>query len=55
MKVKILADNYMTELERKINNFIKDKKVISVSYSDACSNVGFLGTYSAMILYKEED
>lgn len=54
MKVKILYDNYMTELERKINDFIKDKEVINISFSDACSDDGIIGSYSALILYKEE-
>lgn len=53
MKVKILCDSYMTKLENMINEFIKDKEVINVSFSDACSNDGLLGTYSALILYKE--
>lgn len=53
MKVKILCDSYMTELEDTINEFIKDKEVINVSFSDACSNDGIFGGYSALILYKE--
>lgn len=55
MKVKILYDNYMSGLEDMINEFIKDKKVIDISFSDACSNGGILGVYSALILYKMED
>lgn len=53
MKVKILYDSYMMELEDKINDFIKDKEVINVSFSDACSGSGIYGMYSALILYKE--
>lgn len=53
MKVKILCSNYMMELEDSINEFIKDKEVINVSFSDACSNDGIFGGYSALILYKE--
>lgn len=53
MKVKIFYERYMAELEDMINDFIKDKEVINVSFSDACSNDGLLGTYSALILYKE--
>lgn len=53
MKVKILCDNYMMGLEDSINEFIKDKEVINVSFSDACSGSGILGMYSALILYKE--
>lgn len=55
MKVKIFYERYMTELEDMINEFIKDKEVINVSFSDACSNDGFLGMYSALVLYREED
>lgn len=52
MKIKILYDSYMNELEKKINEFINDKEIINISFSDACSNVALLGTYSALILYK---
>lgn len=55
MKVKILYDYYMTGLEDMINEFIKDKEVINISFSDACSNDGIIGSYSALILYKEEE
>lgn len=55
MKVKILCDSLMTKLEDMINEFIKDKEVINISFSDACSDNGILGSYSALILYKEED
>ena len=52
MKVKILYDNYMSGLEYMINEFIKDKEVINISFSDACHNEIPFGTYSALILYK---
>lgn len=52
MKVKILYDNYMGRLEDMINEFIKDKEIINISFSDACSNNVLFGTYSALILYK---
>ena len=54
MKVKILCDSLMIGLEESINEFIKDKEVINISFSDACSNDGIIGSYSALILYKEE-
>lgn len=52
MKVKILYDSYINELEEKINEFINGKEIVNISFSDACSNNGLLGTYSALILYK---
>lgn len=52
MKVKILYDSYINELEEKINEFINGKEIVNISFYDACSNNGLLGTYSALILYK---
>lgn len=47
MKVKILYDVFTKNLEDKINNFIKNKKIISISFNNTDT-----GSY-AYILYEE--
>ena len=47
MKVKILYDVFTQNLEDKVNKFIKDKKIINISFSD--NDNGFL----AYIQYEE--
>lgn len=49
-KVKIIEEIYRGELEEKINDFIKDKAVVSIQYMPNCNG--------AMIVYRvlvEED
>lgn len=53
MKVKIISYSYITGLEERINEFIKNKEVVNISFSDATSG-DLLGTYTALILYREE-
>lgn len=50
MKVKIIYDSYMTELEKKINEFIQnndDYFIKDIKYQDGNS------FYSVLILYYE--
>ena len=42
LNVKILDDEYMHTLERKVNEFIKDKRVISISYAIAPCGYGHI-------------
>lgn len=49
MKVKIFHDYYLSNLEKHINDFISDKKVIDIKYGHTTYN------YSALIMYKEGD
>ena len=48
-KVKMIADGSMYDLEKKVNDFIKDKKVISISYAIAGCGYGY--THECCILY----
>lgn len=50
-KVKIIYDEFACELEKKINDFIKNKKVISISY--AVTSRGFACAHECCILYEE--
>lgn len=47
MKVKIIYDVFTQNLEDKVNKFIKDKKIINISFSN--DDIGFL----AYIQYEE--
>lgn len=47
MKVKIIYASVSEKLENAVNNYIKDKEVVSISFSTSSS-----GLY-AYILYKE--
>ena len=51
MKVKIILVQYFDDLEWKVNDFIKGKKVIDIKYSMTCKNDYLCG--SAMIIYEE--
>lgn len=50
LKVKIIADDSKYGLEEKINEFIKDKKVINISYTIAGCGYGY--THECCILYE---
>lgn len=47
MKVKIIGG--LNAFEDRINDFIKDKKVIDIKYQD------FSGIISALIMYEEDN
>lgn len=54
MQVKMIefsGDIYL--FEDRINDFIKDKKVIDIKYQPSLN--GIMSRYSAMILYEEID
>ena len=50
LSVKMLEDESMYKLERKVNEFIKNKKVISISYTMAPCGYGY--TRECCILYE---
>jgi hypothetical protein len=50
VKVKIIDDEYIYDLEKKVNEFIKDKRVISISYAIAPRAYGY--TRECCILYE---
>ena len=47
-KCKIIEGFYYCDVEYEVNNFIKDKKVVSISMSE-CKN-----STAVLILYEEE-
>lgn len=46
MKVKLLGSNFLSHLEFKINDFIKDKVVIDIKFEN------FNNYFSCMIIYR---
>ena len=49
---KIIEEGKLILLEKEVNDFIKDKEVVNISYSFTPIVIGF--AYSALILYKED-
>lgn len=49
---KIIEESKLILLEKEVNDFIKDKEVVNISYSFTTVGIGFF--YSALILYKED-
>lgn len=53
-KVKLITNNTEMNFEDNINRFIKERKIISISYSyNRNSNYFIQNIYSALILYEE--
>ena len=51
-KVKIIGNDIEEHLEKEINDFIKDKNVIDIKYTQAY--IGYENSYmSALIIYEE--
>ena len=50
-KVKIFEDNSSYRLEKEINNFIQDKKVLDISYN--AHMCGYSIYRSACVLYED--
>ena len=48
-KVKFFRENAQFDLEREVTDFIKDKKVISISYST--NTVGYSIEHFCVVLY----
>ncbi|WP_294561305.1 sporulation protein Cse60 [uncultured Traorella sp.] len=55
MKVKCIDEQHENDLTMVINEFIKDKKVIDIKFSNACfkNNDEQIYCFSALILYEE--
>lgn len=49
MKVKIFTDYYEDKVELRVNDFIKDKKVIDIKFSTTHSYI----RYSCCIIYED--
>lgn len=55
MKIKIFVSSSQTEIEKRINDFIKDKHVIDIKFStDYDMDSGETGSfYNVLIMYEE--
>ena len=55
MKLKCIDEQHENDLTMVINEFIKDKKVIDIKFSNACfkNNDEQIYCFSALILYEE--
>ena len=51
LKVKMIDDDYIRNLEISVNESIKDKRVISISYAIAPCGYGYIR--ECCILYEE--
>lgn len=54
MKVKFMSSNSTYELEKLINDFIKDKELIDIKYHILKTDGVRVAYYNALIIYKEE-
>ena len=50
-KVKFFREEYQGELEREVNNFIRNKRVINISYST--NSVGYSIYHYCCVTYAE--
>ncbi|GAA0084948.1 hypothetical protein UT300007_13870 [Clostridium sp. CTA-7] len=57
MKIKILKGSNTQKLECEVNEFIKDKCIINISYEIAVSRMNdrYVNTLVIIILYDEQD
>lgn len=53
MKVKFMSSNSTYELEKLINDFIKDKELIDIKYQILKTDGVRVAYYSALIIYDE--
>lgn len=51
MKVKFMSSNSTYELEKLINDFIKDKELIDIKYSILKTDGVRVAYYNALIIY----
>lgn len=49
LKTKFFREDLASELEREVNNFIKDKLVVNISYSVAPCRCGYI--HCCCVLY----
>ena len=50
MKTRFFKTEYMCDLEAEVNEFIKDKNVINISYTVAENGYGYI--HCCCVLYK---
>lgn len=53
MKVKTICNISSSDLDKEINDFIKDKKIIDIKFTEVMSD-GNPGDWSALVIYEEK-
>lgn len=54
MKVKLLWAHFLPDLDEKINEFIQDKKIIDIKFTEVVSDDYVTGDWSALVMYEEK-
>ena len=53
MKVKTICNTSSSDLDKEINDFIKDKKIIDIKFTEVMSDDN-PGDWSALVIYEEK-
>lgn len=54
MKVKTICNTSSSDLDKEINDFIKDKKIIDIKFTEVMSDGYNPGDWSALVIYEEK-
>ena len=54
MKVKLLWAHFLPDLDKKINEFIQDKRIIDFKFTEVVSDDYVTGDWSALVMYEEK-
>ena len=54
MKVKLLWAHFLSDLDKKINEFIQDKRIIDIKFTEVVSDDYVTGDWSALVMYEEK-
>ena len=54
MKVKTICNTSSSDLDKEINDFIKDKKIIDIKFTEVMSDDYNPGDWSALVIYEEK-
>ena len=54
MKVKLLWAHFLPDLDKKINEFIQDKRIIDIKFTEVVSDDYVTGDWSALLMYEEK-
>ena len=54
MKVKLLWAHFLPDLDEKINEFIQDKRIIDIKFTEVVSDDYVTGDWSALVMYEEK-
>lgn len=54
MKVKLLWAHFLPDLDKKINEFIQDKRIIDIKFTEVVSDDYVTGDWSALVMYEKK-